>query len=245
MFSESLLEFSAGSSRRGWSTVVAWVLQSLLIASAIVFPLWQTNALPHVVYVETWGPPPGPPPPKTGHQPSHSSAHRQIATTDNAFTAPTSISPVVDMRPDPPRNDVAEGPPCVVCVIGGTGDPNSPGTGVLRNLIPTIAAAPPPPPKPATRLVVSSGVQQGFLVHQVQPVYPAIARAARVEGTVVLAAVINRDGTIQNLHVISGHPMLVPAALDAVKQWRYRPYLLSGQPVEVETQVSVIFTLAH
>jgi protein TonB len=81
-------------------------------------------------------------------------------------------------------------------------------------------------------------------VHQVKPNYPPLARQARVQGSVVLQAVISKDGTIQNLRVVSGHPMLVQSALDAVKQWRYKPYFLNGEPVEVETSITVNFTLA-
>jgi len=81
-------------------------------------------------------------------------------------------------------------------------------------------------------------------VHYVEPTYPAIAKTARVQGTVILAAVIGKDGTIENLHVVSGHPLLQGAAMEAVKQWRYRPYILNGEPVEVDTQVVVNFTLA-
>ena len=85
---------------------------------------------------------------------------------------------------------------------------------------------------------------QGLLIHQVKPTYPPLAKQARIQGAVVLQAVIGKDGTIQNLRVVSGHPMLTPAAIDAVKQWRYKPYFLNGEPVEVETQITVNFTLA-
>jgi protein TonB len=78
----------------------------------------------------------------------------------------------------------------------------------------------------------------------VEPPYPPIARAARVQGSVVLKAIIDREGNIQDLQLVSGHPLLVPAAIAAVKQWHYKPYLLNSQPVEVETTVTVIFTLA-
>jgi protein TonB len=80
-------------------------------------------------------------------------------------------------------------------------------------------------------------------VHKVQPDYPPLARQARIQGAVVLQAVISRDGAIENLQVLSGHPMLVQAAVQAVRQWRYRPYVLNGEPVEVETQVTVNFVL--
>jgi protein TonB len=83
-----------------------------------------------------------------------------------------------------------------------------------------------------------------MLVHRVEPTYPQIARTARISGSVVLTAVIAKDGQIENLTLVSGHPMLAPAAIDAVKQWRYRPYLLNGEPVEVETTITVMFQLA-
>ena len=82
-----------------------------------------------------------------------------------------------------------------------------------------------------------------MLIHKVQPVYPALARQARIQGTVILQAEISKTGDIINLQAVSGHPMLIPAALDAVKQWKYRPYILNGEPVEVDTQVTVNFTL--
>jgi periplasmic protein TonB len=94
------------------------------------------------------------------------------------------------------------------------------------------------------RVRVSQGVTAGLVIKRVNPTYPPLARTARVQGSVVLAAVIGKDGTIQNLHVLSGHPLLTQAALDAVKQWRYKPYILNGEPVEVDTQVTVNFTLS-
>ena len=87
-------------------------------------------------------------------------------------------------------------------------------------------------------------MMEGNLVHKVQPAYPPLARAARIQGPVVLRAIISKAGTIENLQVLSGHPLLVPAAIDAVRQWRYRPYNLNGEPVEVETQVTVNFILS-
>ena len=84
---------------------------------------------------------------------------------------------------------------------------------------------------------------EGNLIRRVEPVYPPLARNARIQGRVVLVAVISKAGTIEKLHALSGHPMLVPAAVDAVSQWRYRPYILNSQPVDVETQITVNFTL--
>ena len=92
-------------------------------------------------------------------------------------------------------------------------------------------------------MAVSSGVMQGNLLSKTQPIYPAIAKAARISGTVVLQATISKTGTIENLHVVSGPAMLQQAAMDAVRTWKYKPYLLNGDPVEVETQVNVVFNL--
>ena len=95
------------------------------------------------------------------------------------------------------------------------------------------------------RIRVASGVSQGLVVHRVQPLYPPEARRARVQGTVVMQAVIGKDGTIKDLRVVTGDPMLDDAALDAVRQWQYRPYILNGDPVEVDTQIEVHFTLSQ
>jgi len=106
-----------------------------------------------------------------------------------------------------------------------------------------------PPPNMAAGGVVggvrvSQGVSQGLLIKKVQPAYPPLARQARIQGQVLLQAEISKDGAIQNLRLISGHPMLAPSAIEAVKQWRYKPYYLNGEPVEVETQITVIFSLS-
>jgi len=102
---------------------------------------------------------------------------------------------------------------------------------------PKVQAAPP------KKVNISGGVAQGMLLQKTVPLYPPIAKAARVSGTVVLQATISKTGTIENLRVISGPAMLTQAAMDAVRSWRYRPYLLNGDPVEVETTVNVVFSL--
>jgi protein TonB len=87
-------------------------------------------------------------------------------------------------------------------------------------------------------------MNEGDLVRKIVPTYPPLARSARIQGTVVLHAMISKQGTIENLRLLSGHPLLAPAAIDAVRQWRYRPYILNNEPVEVETQITVNFSLA-
>ena len=103
--------------------------------------------------------------------------------------------------------------------------------------------SPPPPPVSSLPLRVSHWAE-GNAIYRPPPNYPALARAARIEGTVQLRAVISGMGTIENLTVLNGHAMLVTAAVEAVKQWRYRPYLLNGEPIEVETEITVNFTLS-
>jgi protein TonB len=118
--------------------------------------------------------------------------------------------------------------------------------GVLGGIIASTSGARSivvPPPAPAKRLRISQGVSTGMLIDRVMPEYPKIAKIARVQGTVQLDAWIAKDGSIERLRVISGNPMLIDAAIQAVKQWRYKPYLLSGEPFEVETTVEVNFLL--
>lgn len=92
---------------------------------------------------------------------------------------------------------------------------------------------------------VSQGVMSGLLVSKAPPDYPADAKQARIQGTVVVRVVVDKEGNVSNIQLISGHPLLAPAAIEAVKQWKYRPYLLNGAPVEIETQIQVNFTLAR
>ncbi len=147
-------------------------------------------------------------------------------------------------------------PPSSGGVVGGVpgGVPGGTAGGVIGGIIgsvPTAAPPPPPPPpaapKPVTpqRIRVGGNVQQAKLIRQPKPVYPPLAKQARISGVVKLNAIIGKDGTIQNLTVASGHPLLVPAAMEAVKQWVYQPTLLNGEPVEVVTQIDVNFTLSQ
>jgi protein TonB len=150
---------------------------------------------------------------------------------------PTEILNVEENTPPPPID--AGG----LNVIGGTGNPMA-RNGVLDSIGTGLNSIVPLPPTPSARPPRVSRMMEGNLIYRVQPQYPALARQARVQGVVVLRAVISRDGRIENLQVISGHPLLVKSAVDAVQQWRYRPYYLNNEPVEVETQVTVNFTLS-
>jgi protein TonB len=101
-----------------------------------------------------------------------------------------------------------------------------------------------PPPVPSQKVRVPSAIVAGNLIHDVKPYYPLQARQGKIEGTVVLVAVIDKDGSVRDVQVKSGLPLLAQAAIEAVRQWRYKPYLLHGQPVEVDTQISINFTLS-
>jgi protein TonB len=119
------------------------------------------------------------------------------------------------------------------------GDPNG-----IRDLFASSShPVTPVAPKPVAAPVHVSHMSEGDLVHKILPAYPPLAQAARIQGPVVLQAVISKQGTIENLRVLSGHPILVPAAVEAVRQWRYRPYVLNNEAVEVETQITVNFFL--
>jgi protein TonB len=162
----------------------------------------------------------------------------------NILTAPESIperityvdeptSPSVGLLPSPGTNGL----------VALLNDLINPGTETAAPAVPV----PPPPPPPSvvkTEPIRQGGnVQAANLIHQVNPVYPPLARQARVQGVVVLEAVISREGSIESLRVVTGHPLLNQAALDAVKQWKYRPTMLNGDAVEVITTVTVTFTL--
>ncbi len=125
-------------------------------------------------------------------------------------------------------------------VPGGTGKSRS---GVFNSVGPTVEVAPPPPPPAPTHPLRISHWSEGNLIYRVQPIYPPLARQAGIQGPVELRAIISQAGTIEKLVVLRGHPMLVPAAIDAVRHWRYRPYLLNGEPIEVEIEITANFVL--
>ena len=109
--------------------------------------------------------------------------------------------------------------------------------------VPVLAKS--PVSTPVKRIRVASRVAEANLIHDVAPQYPPEAGRARVEGTVVLMAVIGKDGSVEDVRVESGLPLLAQAAIDAVRQWRYRPYLLNGEPVEVASRITINFTLSR
>jgi protein TonB len=154
---------------------------------------------------------------------------------NNQLTAPRTIPHNIQMVSE------KEAPPSSFGVVGSMGDSSGSEGGVMGSIFGT--AAPKIKEAPPKKVNISAGVAVGMLLQKTQPIYPPIAKAARVQGTVVLQATISKTGTIENLKVVSGPAMLTQAALDAVRTWRYRPYLLNNEPVEVDTTINVIFTL--
>lgn len=238
MFAESLLE--SGSARpkgRAWAATLSVTIQSLLLATLVALPLFRPDALPvqlrSVIAPIAYGSPePLPATPEAGTQPS---AHR---------------SPMEEPRfipSDPPSGNSRRPPaeatpaPCFgPCLPAGRGSP----TGTVGSIPILTGFATVNPSAPAAP-VKRSQMELGALVSQVQPVYPIIPQRIRLETTVVLRALIGRDGRVTSVQVLSGHALFHESAKTAVAQWRYRPYILNGQAVAVETQVTVNYRLAR
>jgi protein TonB len=244
MFEDSLLE-SGGrlKTKRGRTTTFAIILEIGLVGIMVLLPLIFTEALPkQQLMTFLVAPPPPPPPPPPAAAPVKIVKQIQTDIVNGALRTPTKIPQKIQMI----KED--EAPPPVMAssgVVGGVpgGIPGGQMGGVIGGI---ISSTPVAVPKVATpqRVRVSQGVSAGLLVRKVNPNYPPLARQARIQGQVILRAVISKDGSIENLTLVSGHPMLAPAAIDAVKQWKYKPYLLNGEPVEVDTEVLVNFTLS-
>jgi len=249
MFSDSLLEFGVQRKRKFFATTTSFIVNGLAIVAMLIIPLAFPEALPKAQLLTflVAPPPPPPPPPPAAAEVQH--VVRQIQTdmlNNGALRTPTKIPQKIQMIKEeeaPPPMPASGG------VVGGVpgGIPGGQMGGVIGSVISatsSLAAVPKFVPATPQRFRISAGVTKGLLIQRIEPPYPTLARAARVQGDVVLSAVIDSNGHITNLLLVSGHPMLVPAAIAAVKQWRYKPYLLNGQPVEVETTITVIFTLS-
>ena len=243
MFEDSLIESGNKlKTKRGMTTLISFFFQVGLIGVLVLLPLLFTEALPKTQLMTflVAPPPPPPPPPPPAAAPVKVVKQIQTDIINGQLRTPTKIPEKVQMIKE------EEAPPPVSLMAGVVGGvPGAGGAmgGVIGGIINSTPVA---VPKVATpqRVRVSQGVTQGLLIRKIQPNYPPLARQARIQGSVLLQAEISKDGGIQNLRLISGHPMLAPAAIEAVKQWKYKPYILNGEPVEVETQITVNFTLA-
>lgn len=239
MFAESLLE-SAGSVRTNqrWTLLFSLALQGAFISLLVLIPLFQNQGLPRSLWISSAATP-VPPPPRGVLNPGHNAGGRRSPDAVNlVLTPPRTIPTGIDQTPD------AQGPN-----TEGLG-PNLPlglPSGVDHSTGPLLdpPAVTPRPTAPSTTPRPSI-VTEGSVIHKVLPAYPPIARQIGAQGPVVLRAVIAKDGTVESLRVVtSAHPTLNDAALAAVAQWRFRPYLLNGVPVEVEAQITVNFIMSR
>ncbi len=226
------------------SIPVAYIFQAFLLAGLVIYPLIKMEALPRgqLMTFLVAPPPPPPPPPPPAKVVQVKRIQRKV-TAEDLMRAPTKIPEkiirvVEDLTPQAPTAGVVGGVPGGM-PGGGVG-------GVIGGIISAMAAPPPPPPKPKApkRIRLGGNVQSAKLINKARPVYPQMAKMARVQGSVRLEAVISRGGSVKDLKVISGHPLLVKAALEAVQRWRYQPTMLNGDPVEVVTFIDVHFRLS-
>jgi protein TonB len=225
------------SAYRGRATLASFTVQAFSLGALIAVSMLGVERAPQVHWLQISSPAAFVPvttgPPRGRHTTSPSSN-----PTPHQITAPRFVP-----RETPRINDagsgttVADAPTIDVGVYGGpiVSIPHGLGVG-FPVVIPTR-------PAPVEPLIVSHWAE-GNLVYRVQPIYPTLARQARIQGTVELRAVISKAGMIENLVLVHGHPMLSAAAIEAVRQWRYRPYLLNNEPIEVETEITVNFVLA-
>jgi protein TonB len=234
MFEDSTFESNGEIKTRSRFWMIATLaINGSILVTLILIPLIHPEALPRLAYISLI-PVPHPPasrPPVPA--PAHPLASAPHDDTIQFFTLPT-------IRTQITTNTAPDGPPTPGVPSMGD-DPGIPGgtTDVFHghttppNIHPDVKAP----------VRVPSSVEAAMILQKTLPIYPPIAKAAGVQGTVILAATISKAGTIENLRVMGGPVMLQRAALDAVETWRYKPYLLDGQPVEVETSISVIFTM--
>lgn len=227
--------FHRGKTRKPWAVTVSAIVQAALLIVLVLVPLIYTQALPPRLLTTFLVKPPPPPPALAAK--TLPPVHHLLR--NNQLTAPAVIPRHVEIV----REEAA---PALsgLSIPGGMGDSS---TDLLNSLLSTGSdrAIAPPAPKPMRRspVVVGGNVQEARIVRRVTPLYPPIARTAHVSGTVVLRAIISKDGSIEELQFVSGPPLLVKAAMGAVREWKYSPTLLNGEPVEVETTISVIFSL--
>jgi len=227
--------------RRGWATLFSFFLEcvavGILVLTPVLFPhmLPRLNAAPPIVNLLALAPEPPQPMDhvQSGSRPRTS--ERIGETLLQPSRIPTTTPNIDDRGVEPaPAFDT-------ICTNCGPGGPGSRGG---MDLI-AIAGPGAPPLPPKVKQPPVSVMMEGMLLRRVQPAYPEAARKMRIQGPVVLQAIISKEGRIEHLQVVSGHPFLVKAAAEAVQQWRYRPYVLNGEAVEVETLVTVNFVLAE
>lgn len=246
--------FVSGKTSKSWTVFVSFGLQIGLIVVAILIPLLNPELLPKTQLTSFLVAPPPPPPPPPPPAPAPVEIKKVVPRQFDAgkLTAPKAIPKEIA------KIEEADLPPPsgAVGVVGGVpgGVPGGQAGGVIGGIMSGLPGPPPPPPPPKTeapkpvtpkKITVGGQVMAAKLIRQPKPVYPPLAKQARISGTVRLSAIIGKDGTIQSLQVVSGHPLLQQSALEAVRNWVYQPTLLNGEPVDVVTTIDVNFTLSQ
>jgi periplasmic protein TonB len=239
MFSELVESSPVGRiTHKRWAVVLSAMGQVILLSLLILIPLIHTQALPKALsstYLLAPQPPAlqsqFPKPARTRRAPRLFNGIRLIA--------PTSIPPKVEVLREPELPPDAESSPQVTSVFN-----DIPRLGMTGgNVGPNPAVPSPLKADQPARLNRGGDVEQALLISQSKPAYPLLAIQTHTQGDVVLRAIISKDGNVAELQLVSGHPLLVKAAMEAVRQWRYKPTLLNGEPVEVDTTITVTFRL--
>jgi protein TonB len=222
---------------KSWTIFISTLVQSLIIVVLVLIPLIYTEALPRAMMATLLVAPPPPPPPPPPPQVVEVKIIKPVVRllTQGRLMQPRAIPKNVTIFRE------AELPPEVSSGAGVFGGVDSLLGGLGEGA--TGVAPPPPPPPKISRTKVGGQVQEAKIIARPNPVYPALARQARIQGKVQLHAIIDKEGRVGELQVVSGHPLLVKAALDAVQNWRYQPTVLNGEPVEVDTTIDVNFVL--
>jgi protein TonB len=248
MFEQTFVD-GVGKTKRPYTILLSFGIQLALIGVLVIIPLIFSDTLKGAVLTSALvapappPPPPPPPPPQAVVKVIHTAPKQFVA---NQLIAPKSVPSHILMVTE-------EEAPLATGVIGGIPG-GVPGTGgVLGGLMGGLPAAAPPkpppappaPPKPTGPAKIGGNVVAANLINPVKPIYPPLAKMARQQGTVKFEAMISKEGTIEDLKLISGPPLLVQAAMDAVKQWRYKPTILNGEPTEVQTTIDVNFSLSN
>lgn len=226
------------SAHRGWTALASFTMQAVGLSLLLVIPLIWVQRPPQVQWLQPLASPAAFTP--AAATPAASGHHADAAasgTHSDEITFPLSIADHIATGRDADSVPAAPDLPGI-----GIGSGRGPGGGITGGFGDMPVA--PPPQVAAVRPMLVSHWAEGNLIYRVQPSYPALARQARVQGAVELRAIISKAGTIENLVVVRGHPMLSAAAIEAVRQWRYHPYLLNNEPIEVETEITVNFVLS-
>jgi periplasmic protein TonB len=223
------------SARRGWSAAASFTIQLMALSLLLLIPLFVVQGPPLLTLSRSILSSPPPPPAPSAPNPSRADTNLNGEHVVQPPRIPDHVAELTETAV-PSAPDIGG-----LGVSGGTG----PGVRGVENSIGDPTALAPTPPPPPTRPMRVSHWAEGNILYRVQPIYPPLARQARIQGAVQLRAIISKAGTIEGLTVESGHPMLTRAALDAVRQWRYRPYLLNDEPIEIETEITVNFILAQ